>query len=63
MGKIEKIPAWQLTKVKNKSEVINEAMTKGHTVHFCVVNGSLSSQKFGVGTKISKIQRQSGTQR
>ena len=30
----EKIPAWQLTKVKNKSEVIAEARTNGHTVHF-----------------------------
>ena len=34
MGKKEKIPAWQLTKVKNKSEVIAEARTRGHTVHF-----------------------------
>ena len=32
--KLEKILAWQLTKVKNKSEVIDEARTKGHTVHF-----------------------------
>ena len=31
---MKKIPAWQLTKVKNKSEVIAEARTKGHTVHF-----------------------------
>ena len=32
--KLEKLPAWQLTKVKNKSEVIAEARTKGHTVYF-----------------------------
>ena len=31
---LEKIPAWQLTKVKNKSEVIAEARNKGRTVHF-----------------------------
>ena len=31
--KLEKIPAWNLTKV-NKMEVIAEAMTKGTTVHF-----------------------------
>ena len=34
MGKLEKIPAWQLTKVKNKSEVIADARNKGRTVHF-----------------------------
>ena len=34
MGKIEKIPAWNLTKVRNKSEVIDEARTSGAKVHF-----------------------------
>ena len=32
--KLEKIPAWDLTKVKSKSEVIDEARTKGAKVHF-----------------------------
>ena len=32
--KLEKIPAWNLTKVRNKKEVINEARTKGIKVHF-----------------------------
>ena len=32
--KLEKIPAWDLTKVRNKSEVIDEARTKGAKVHF-----------------------------
>ena len=32
--KLEKIPAWNLTKVTNKSEVIDEARTKGAKVHF-----------------------------
>ena len=31
---LEKIPALQLTKVRNKKEVITEAMTKGRKVHF-----------------------------
>ena len=31
---MEKIPAWQLTKVINKKEVIGEARTKGAKVHF-----------------------------
>ena len=34
MGKIGKIPAWNLTKVRSKKEVIDEARTKGATVHF-----------------------------
>ena len=32
--KFEKIPAWDLTKVRNKSEVIDGARTKGRKVHF-----------------------------
>ena len=32
--KLEKNPAWDLTKVRNKSEVIDEARTKGVKVHF-----------------------------
>ena len=34
MAKLENILAWQLTKVRNENEVIAEARTKGHTVHF-----------------------------
>ena len=33
-AKLEKIPAWQLTKVRNKKEVIEEARSKGRKVHF-----------------------------
>ena len=32
--KQEKIPAWDLTKIRSKSEVIDEARTKGEKVHF-----------------------------
>ena len=32
--KLEKIPAWDLTKVRSKSEVIDDARTKGANVHF-----------------------------
>ena len=32
--KLEKISAWKLTKVRSKSEVIEEARTSGATVHF-----------------------------
>ena len=34
MGKLEKISAWDLTKVRIKKEVIDEARTKGAKVHF-----------------------------
>ena len=33
-GKIEKIPAWDLTNVRSKSEVIDEARTKGAKIYF-----------------------------
>ena len=32
--KLEKIPAWQLTKVGNKKEMIDEARNEGRKVHF-----------------------------
>ena len=32
--KLENIPAWDITKVRNKSEVTDEARTKGIKVHF-----------------------------
>ena len=34
MGQLENIPAWQLTKVRNKNEVITEARSEGRKVHF-----------------------------
>ena len=34
MGKLEKISAWNLTKVRSKKQVIDEAKTSGATVHF-----------------------------
>ena len=34
MGKLEKISAWNLTKVRSKKEVTDEARTKGVKVHF-----------------------------
>ena len=37
MGKLEKISAWNLTKVRSKKEVIDEARTKGAKVHFASV--------------------------
>ena len=33
-GKLENISAWNLTKVRSKKDVIDEAKTSGATVHF-----------------------------
>ena len=43
--KLEKISAWNLTKVKSKKEVIEEARTTGRYSSFCIINGYLSSEK------------------
>ena len=61
--KLEKIPAWQLTKVRNKNEVIADARKKCRKSALCVKIGTLSSQEFGTGTTISNIQRSSCTPR
>ena len=42
---LEKFSAWNLTKVRRKKKVIDEARTSGATVHFCIINGHMSSEK------------------
>ena len=49
--KLEKISAWNLTKIKNKKEVIDEVRMLGATVH-CIINGH-------IGGKTPEIQRSS----
>ena len=58
--KLANIPAWQLSKVRCKKEVIAVARNEGNCT-FCVVDGHLSSQEFGVGTKKTEIQRSNCT--
>ena len=56
--KLEKIPAWNLTKVRSKSEVIDEARTTGTKVHFCIINGHMSFEKtlnWRQNTKSTKV--------
>ena len=43
--KLEKMSAWNLTKVRSKREVIDEARTSGAKVHFCIINGHMSLEK------------------
>ena len=42
---LEKISAWNLTKVKSKKEVIDEARTSGAKVHFASLMEHMSSEK------------------
>ena len=55
--KLEKIPAWDLTKVRSKSEVIDEARTKGIKVHFALLMDILSFEECRIGDKAPKVQR------
>ena len=67
LWKTGEIPAWQLTKVRNKNEmakiqyhILKTRKTKskqGKT--FCVVTGSLSSSELVVGATVPEIQRPS----
>ena len=57
--KLEKIPAWNLTKVRSKKEVIDEARTKGAKVHFA----SLMDIYHLKNDELPKIQRSSCTPR
>ena len=43
--KFEKVSAWNLTKVRSKKEVIDEARTSGTKVHFAIINGHVSLEK------------------
>ena len=47
--KLEKILAWDLTKVRSKKEVIDVARTKGAKVHFCFTDGHLSFKECRIG--------------
>ena len=43
--KLGQFSAWNLTKVRNKNEVIDEARTKGAKVHFASIDGHMSFEK------------------
>ena len=54
--KIEKIPAWDLTKVRNKSEVIEEARTSVGTVHFASLMDTCHLKNAELETKHQKYK-------
>ena len=58
--KLEKIPAWGKTKVRNKSDVIDEARI-GRKVHFASMDGPLSFEECLIVDKAPKKQRSSCT--
>ena len=43
--KLEKFSAWNLTKVKSKKQVIDEARSVGSNSSFCIMNGHMSPEK------------------
>ena len=61
--KLEKIPAWDLTKVSNKSEVIDEARNKGRKVHFAALTDICHLKNAEFETKQLKYKRSSCTPR
>ena len=56
MGKLEKISAWNLTKVRSKSEVIDEARTSGSKVHFASLMDICHLKKAELEAKHQKYQ-------
>ena len=61
--KLEKISAWNLTKVRSKKEVINEAKTKGAKVHVASLMDICHLKNAELETKHQKYKRSSCTPR
>ena len=54
--KLEKIPAWNLTKVRSKKEVIDEARTSGAKVHFASLMDTCHLKNAELETKHQKYK-------
>ena len=61
--KLEKVPAWDLTKVRSRSEVVDEAKAEGRESSFCLADGHVSFEECRIGDKAPKIQRSNCTPR
>ena len=57
--KLEKISAWNLTKVRSKKEVIEDARTSGTTVHFASLMDRCHPKNAELEAKHQKLQRSS----
>ena len=62
MGKLEKILAWHLTKVRKK-EVIAEARNEGRTLHFASLVDVCHLKNSELEIKFQKYKGRSGTPR
>ena len=56
LEKLEKIPAWDLTKVRSKKEVIDGARTKGAKVHFASLIDICHLKNAELGTQHQKYK-------
>ena len=63
MEKLEKISAWNLTKVRSKKEVIDEARTSGAKVHFASLMDMCHLKNAELEAKHQKYKRLSCTPR
>ena len=63
LDKLEKISAWNLTKVRSKKEVIDEARASGATVHFASLMDICHLKNAELEAKHPKIQRSRCTPR
>ena len=63
MGKMKKIPAWQLAKVRNKKEVIDEARNKGRKVHFASLMDVCHLKNSELNPQYQNCKRQSRASR
>ena len=61
--KLEKISAWDLTKVRSKKEVIDEARTKGAKVHFASLMDIRHLRNAELEAKHQKYKKSSCTPR
>ena len=61
--KLEKFSAWNLTKVRSKKEVIDEARTSGAKVHFASLMDICHLKNAELEAKHQKVQRSSCTPR
>ena len=55
--KLEKWPAWQMTKVKEPKRGHQRGTERAKNSSFRYADGHLSSQECGVGMEVSKVQR------
>ena len=51
---LEKLPAWHVTKVKSKKEIIEKAQKREKDSSFCHAHGLVPPQELGVGAEVQK---------